>query len=144
MKKEIYIGVDTGVETGFAYWHSKTKKMLQVTSLKIHVAMETVLDLHKRHPGQVKVRIEDARLRKWIPRQKNERAESGRREGAGSIKRDAIIWEDFCTDYGIDFELVPPKQNKTKVKADYFKKLTGWTEKTNSHGRDAAMLVFGY
>ena len=30
----------------------------------------------------------------------------------------------------------------TKSKADTFKKLTGWTGRTNEHARDAAMLVF--
>lgn len=141
--KDIQVGIDTGVITGVAVWLRRTRKLEQVTSMKIHQAMELVLDLHVNYPGQVKVRIEDARLRKWIPREKDERAESGRREGAGSIKRDAIVWEDFCKDKGIDFEMVAPKNNKTKWKADHFNRVTGWTGETNEHGRDAAMLVYG-
>jgi len=31
----------------------------------------------------------------------------------------------------------------TKLTADQFKRITGWHGRTNEHGRDAAMLVFG-
>lgn len=143
MIKKFQIGIDTGVKTGFACWDRSIRKLLLVTTVQIHQAMEAVRDMHKRHPGQVKVRIEDARKRKWIPEQKTARAEAGMREGAGSIKRDAKIWEDFCTDHGIEFDLVAPKDNKTKWKAEHFNRVTGWTKPTNEHGRDAAMLVYG-
>lgn len=89
------------------------------------------------------VRIEDARLRKWIPRMPNISRELGRREGAGYVKAHAAIWQDFLEDLGIDYELVPPKNNKTKVNAEYFKSLTGYEGKTTEHARDACMLVFG-
>lgn len=105
--------------------------------------MGTVKDWCINHTNHVFIRVEDARLRKWIPYQKNEKAEAGRREGAGSVKRDAKIWEDFLTDIGADFEMVAPKNNKTKVTAAFFKKLTGYQGKTNEHERDAAMLVVG-
>lgn len=93
--------------------------------------------------GQVFIRIEDARQRTWIPRQKTETAERGRREGAGYVKAHCAIWENFCEHIGIPYELVAPKNNKTKVDAAYFKKLTGYKEKTNTHMRDSAMLVIG-
>lgn len=138
------IGIDCGVKTGVAVWVKYDKKLDHIDSCKIHEAMELVDILNSNHPGQVFVRVEDARLRKWIPAGKNEREERGRREGAGSVKRDAIIWEDFLTDKGIPFEMVAPKDNKTKTSAAYFKQLTGYKEQTNEHERDAALLVFGY
>lgn len=143
-KYAIYIGIDTGVETGFAQWDKKPRQLSAVASLKIHAAMDLVRDIHRLNPGLVLVRVEDARLRTWIPRESTARAEAGVREGAGSVKRDAKIWEDFLTDLGIDFEMVPPKQNKTKMKADAFRRYTKWEPVTNGHGRDAAMLVYGY
>lgn len=142
-KYGIYIGIDTGVETGFAQWHKAIKELTAVCSLKIHVAMDLVRDVHRLNHGLVLVRVEDARKRKIIPREATERWERGRREGAGSVKRDASIWEDFLEDLGVDYEMVPPKQNKTKLSAPVFKRLTGWPGVTNEHGRDAAMLVFG-
>ena len=138
-----YIGIDTGVNTGVACWWKEKRQLSSVQCMQIHRAMEYVKEAEKVNPGGVFVRIEDARLRKWIPRQKDQRTEAGLREGAGSVKRDASIWQDFLTDHKIPFELVAPKDNKTKVDAAHFKKLTGFTGSTNNHGRDAAMLVFG-
>lgn len=136
------IGIDCGVKTGLCVWSTKRKQIEQLLTMPIHQAMD-VVKTWKEFPGDIFVRVEDARLRKWIPRQKNEKAERGRREGAGSVKRDAKIWEDFLTDMGIPFEMVAPKNNKTKVDAEYFKKLTGWTKQTSEHARDSAMLVVG-
>lgn len=140
---KFYIGIDTGVNTGIAVWSKEDKKVLSIDTVAIHRAMEVVRNWNITYPGGIFARVEDARLRKWIPRQKDQRAEAGLREGAGSVKRDASIWEDFLTDHNIPFELVAPKDNKTKMTSDYFKKVTGLKGSTNEHGRDAAMLVFG-
>ncbi len=137
---KIYIGIDPGVKTGICIIAGKT--IYSIDCLPIHKAMEKVKEVI--NIGDVFVRLEDARLRKWVPYQKNEKAERGRAAGAGSVKRDAKIWEDYLTELGIPFELVAPKANKTKVTAEYFKKLTGYQGKTNEHLRDAAMLVVGH
>lgn len=143
MSYKYYIGIDPGVNTGLCVWSSEDKQIRTLHSVKIHEAMQHVKFMVASWPGKVFVRFEDARQRKWIPRQKNERAEKGLWAGAGSIKRDCTIWEDYLTSIGVPFEMVAPKNNKTKVKADYFNKLTGWTGKTNEHARDAACLVIG-
>lgn len=143
-KYKMFIGIDTGVSTGFAVWYKPRRHFKRVESLQIHQAMKAVQDLVMMLPNEVVVRVEDARLRKKVPYQKNEKAERGRAQGAGSIKRDASIWEAFLKDLKVDYEMVPPKNNKTKLDATKFQNLTDWWEPTNSHGRDAAMLVFGY
>lgn len=139
-----YVGIDCGVITGYAVWWKERKVLSAVNSAGILACIEELKHLYTCNPGAVFVRVEDARLRKWIPKQKNEKAERGKREGAGSVKRDAIIWQEFLESWNIDHEFVAPKNNKTKVAAEYFKKLTGWPSPTNSHARDAAMLVFGF
>lgn len=138
---DFLIGIDCGVNTGFAVYSKIDKKIVEIDSYKIHYALTRITYWSK---FSILVRVEDARLRTWIPQQKNEKAERGRREGAGSVKRDATIWQDFLEDSGIDFEMVAPKHNKTKIGADYFKKVTGYTSQTNQHARDAAMLVYGF
>jgi len=134
----IYIGIDTGVNTGIAVWDSGIKEFISVESQMIHEAMQTTQRWFSvLNPTKTKVRVEDARQRKYI---------TGGREklqGAGSVKRDAKIWEDFLTDYDIPYEMVAPKNNITKLSAETFKKMTGWQGRTNEHGRDAAMLIFG-
>lgn len=144
MKNYRYIiGIDTGTRTGFAMWSKVSSALLVCEDMPIHKAMLKLTELHD-DKELLFVRVEDARLRKWIPQEKNITQRIGRAKGAGSVSRDAKIWEDFLTDLGVAFELVPPKNNKTKVDASYFKKISGWQGKTNEHSRDAAMLVIGY
>lgn len=134
----IYIGIDTGTQTGVAIYDPATKTLAALHTVAIHKAMEIVKAYHSDFGDGLFVWFEDARLRKWIP----ECAGRERLQGAGSVKRDAKIWEDFLKDLGVRYEAVAPKNNKTKMSAEAFKHLTGWKGKSSSHARDAAMLVF--
>ncbi|MBP8005330.1 MAG: hypothetical protein KAZ18_00265 [Acinetobacter sp.] len=138
----IRVGIDCGVKTGFAV--ANTGVLQRVETLTITKAMEAVKELHTQHPDLI-VRIEDARKRTWFGSTDARQAKSGAgvREGVGSVKRDCSIWEQFCIEHGIKFDLVHPAANVTKTKDTYFKKITGWTGKTSEHSRDAAMLIFG-
>lgn len=134
-----YIGIDTGVNTGFALWDKKERSLLIVDTIAIHEAMYRIKTFKEINPESgIKVRVEDARLRKWFGKNSNAKL-----QGAGSVKRDAKIWEDFLKAEKLDYEMVAPKNNKTKLSAEHFKKITGWQNTTNEHGRDGAMLVFG-
>lgn len=136
---KIYIGIDTGVNTGVAVWNQAEKKLTRVETLKIHEAMKLV-ETHIENHGKenVEVRFEDARLRKWFGNAGREQL-----QGAGSIRRDCTIWNDYLEDLGIEYKAVAPKNNATKLSADTFRKITGWTGKTNEHARDAVMLIYG-
>ena len=134
----IWIGIDTGTHTGFAAWDDSAQVLVEVDTLLIHRAMQRVMDYAEER--EVFVVFEDARQRTWFGRDKNT---SAKLQGAGSIKRDCSIWEDFLTDYDIPFRAVPPQKGCTKWTDGYFKKVTGWKGKTSNHSRDAAVLVFG-
>ena len=138
MKARYIIGIDTGVNTGVAVWDCDRKKLIEVISLPIHRAINFIA-VEFLKDKSIHVRVEDARKRKWFGKGGREKL-----QGAGSIKRDAKIWEDFLTDIGVSFELVAPKDNKTKLSAESFKSLTKWEGKTNEHSRDSAMLVWNY
>lgn len=128
------IGIDCGVKTGFAV--SQNGELRQVKTLKAVQAEAQILEfLAAKMP--MKVYIEDARKRTWFGGAGRERL-----KGVGSVNRDCSRWQEFCEHYGIDFELVHPKNNVTKLDAAYFVMLTGWGERTSEHSRDAAMLVF--
>lgn len=139
----IWIGIDTGVHTGLAIWDGNGRRFLSIELLKIHRAMDVVEALAKANPGEVRARVEDARQRKWIPNMGSIRNEIGRAKGAGSVERDCSIWEDFLADINVPCEMVAPRYNVTKLRQEAFTNLTGWTQRTNEHERDAAMLVFG-
>ena len=129
------IGLDTGTHTGFAVWDKSKRELTELSTLKIHRAMERVRELSVS--DEIVVYFEDARLRTWF-------GNAGREalQGAGSVKRDCSIWEDYLTDLGVEFHPVAPKNNATKLNATFFEKITGWKGRTSEHSRDAAMLVF--
>ena len=139
MNKKILIGIDTGVNTGFAVAIDVGNggDLQKVESVSITQAMANINELVIEHGKEnIKLYIEDARKRTWF---------TGGREkaqGVGSVKRDAQIWEDWCTEQGLNFKMIHPAANATKKKVEDFKRMTGWTGRTNEHARDAAMLVF--
>ncbi len=143
-----YIGIDPGVNTGVAVWDNKQHTFLQIKTVKIHEAMELVKDMKliaATDQTKLIVRVEDARKRKWFEKKYSRKGEEENvLQGAGSIKRDSRIWEDFLTDYHVEFQMVAPKGGMTKYTAERFQALTGWKGRTNEHNRDAAMLVFGF
>ena len=142
----IWIGIDTGTNTGFAVWDGRRKAFLAVSSLAIHRAMKEVERYKAEADGagtKLFVRVEDARKREWYGGRMTREEERSKLQGVGSVKRDCSIWEDFLADIGVDFEMVHPKDIMTKLPASTFRNLTGWKGRTNEHDRDAAMMVFG-
>lgn len=142
----IYIGIDTGVNTGLAVWDSDCKAFSLIDTMPIHRALSLVESLHHEQADErreVFVIFEDARQRKWLPTERSISEQRGRLQGAGSVKRDAGIWEDFLNDYCIPYRAVPPAKGLTKWDANTFKAITKWQGRTSNHARDAAMLVFG-
>ena len=87
----------------------------------------------------MQVVFEDARQRKWF----GKGDANAKKQGAGSVKRDCSIWEDFCKDYGIPFRAIPPVKGATKITPEYFKLISHYQGRTSEHSRDAAMLVIG-
>lgn len=139
MTNTIVIGIDPGVKTGFATY-SPESKTLDCETTKIHTAFIFIKTLIEKHGlDSIFVRVEDARLRTWFGKTGKERM-----KGAGSISRDSSIWEDFLKDIGVSFEMVHPKHNTTKLKANMFKMLTGYSGRTSEHARDAAMLCYKF
>ena len=125
----IVIGIDPGVETGLAI--AVDGQLEHVTSLAIHDAMQLV----RKYSGALVV-FEDARLRA-----RGGPMSAATAQGAGSVKRDCKIWQDYLTAIGMQFKAIKPIKGKTKVKAADFVAQTGWQGRTNEHARDAAMIA---
>lgn len=135
----IYIGIDTGTKTGFAAWSHEKKEFLRVETVAIHRAMSLVLEYVERYGREnVFIRYEDPKQRKWF----GPNAEK-KKIGAGYVRRDSTIWEDFLTDHEIQHAAIHPLRGLTKIKKEAFDRYTGYTGRTSEHARDAAMLVFG-
>lgn len=138
MTRKLIAAIDPGVHTGVAVWDKVDRRLTLVTSMGIIEAMQTVRVMWE-FGSLHSVVFEDARLRRWF-------GEKGREAlmGAGSIRRDCSIWPEFLgTLSGLPYKAVSPQNKGRKLDASAFKRLTGWDGRTNEHGRDAAMLIFG-
>lgn len=137
----ILIGIDTGKNTGFAV--SFDGKITQLKTLGIISAMNEVLEIRSQFAKDLIICIEDARLRKWLPKNVgNERL-----KGVGSVSRDGVIWQEFCEYHDLPYFLVPPAHlaGLTKRTEKDFREITGWHGKrTSEHARDAGMMVWKY
>jgi len=134
---EIIAGIDPGVQTGLALWMPAINNFIDIKTVGI-VEAQFLLSGLRRHGKLSEIRFEDARLRTWFGNTGREKL-----QGAGSIKRDCSIWQEFCEQNKIPFQAIKPAAGNTKWNAEYFKRITGWKGRTSQHSRDAAALVFG-
>lgn len=136
-----YIGLDPGTHTGVAVWDGKMRRFLSISTRTATDARDFIA--RNFPPEETAIIFEDARQRKWLPREKNLSEYRGRLIGAGSIKRDCEIWVEFCDFYHYTYTAIPPRKGMTKWTEEQFTRITGWTTRTSNHARDAALLVFG-
>ena len=134
---KIIAGIDPGVKTGLAIWNCGDQKFMHIMTVGIIRAIDN-LEMLFLNKCLHEIRFEDARLRTWFGNTGREKL-----QGAGSIKRDCSIWQEFCEQNKIPFQAIKPAAGNTKWNAEYFKRITGWKERTSQHSRDAAALVFG-
>src|SRR5574337_185135 len=129
---KLLVGIDPGVNTGVAVWDRGAKAFSSLTTESIVSAMGRVLALHKAGGGELW--FEDARLRTWYGTKGREAL-----QGAGSIKRDCSVWEEYCCLHGIKYRAIRPAKGATKWDAETFRRVTGWDGRTSEHARDAAI-----
>ncbi len=137
------VGIDPGTFTGMAIWDIKNKKLIGVRTVMIHIAIEIISKIPNH---EIKVYCENPNT--FIPfKNVSQKEINSRKQGAGSIKRDFAIWQDYCEDKGIEFVATKLQGGLKKLSHEYFLKLTGYKMpkliNKNQHGYDAAMLVFG-
>lgn len=127
---KLTIGIDPGTHTGFAVLLGK--RLVVCETFKIHKALDWIAYYNLNHP-EIHVVVEDARKRSGRP----EAA-----QGAGAIKRECSIWEDFLQDLKISFKMIAPRKNGTRFRDQIFKaSYPYWTKRTSVHSRSAANLL---
>lgn len=145
------IGIDPGLHTGVAV--AIRGKLVKVESMGFWDCINLIRDM--RHMGVV-VRIEDpGKISAMYSRPESERCVDAARnkeayrskmaQYVGMNKRDAQLIIEFCKRQGIACIPQKPLRGATsKIDAETFNRYTGWQGKTNEHGRDAAMQIFGF
>lgn len=138
------IGIDPGTDTGFAKADPSlpAQRALQVVcSMDLVQACDAIKAAHAE-PGGVLVVFEDARNHR-IRGGRNAKKGSKILQGVGAVKGHCKALQQFLEREGIPYTTVPPRRRATKKNAALFKQITGWAGRTNEHGRDAAMFIFG-
>jgi len=130
------IGIDPGKQTGLAAWLPEEQRFQAIQTISIVQAMR-FCQLAIKDGIKLEIWFEDARQRTWFGRAGREQL-----QGAGSIKRDCSIWEEFCRQYDIPYRAIKPVRGATKWSPEMFKRITGWKGRTSEHARDAACLVY--
>ena len=145
MKPNIYIGIDSDVTaSGVCVWNSELQTIMSLETRSFWSLYSLLYECSQRESADVLVVIDAG----WLNRSnfharayENQRvnAQIGERTGANHEVGKKIA--EMCEYLGLPYQLHKPTNGK--VKAGYFKFLTGYTKRTNQEERDAAMLVFG-
>jgi len=147
-KPKYVIGIDGGVNTGYAVYDRIERKLTTVFTTDFWGAVR-LLDLvaAPENIADYEVYIENP----------SGNAPTFAKQGAkgmlvynkisqnvGANKREAILLIEYCRLKGIKVTPVRPnKSSMTKLSADKFQKITGYVGRTSEHSRDASMMIFG-
>lgn len=137
----IVIGIDPGTTTGVAVWNARERALIDVMSATILRAMSEVRQWDELSEFKPLVIFEDARTIRLGGGETY--GKNARLQGVGSVKRDCAIWQEFLEDEGFPYLMKGHGRGTTKWSAEEFERITGWKKQTNSHGRDAAVMVHG-
>lgn len=130
------IGIDPGVNTGYACWTVETQHFMEVFTFNAIQAMERVRELGET--DRVILFVEDCRNLYVSKQFRNDQ----RIKGVGSVQRDVKLWIEFAEHFGIEINLLKPGRYR-KVGPSEFATWTKWTGRTSEHARAAAMMVWG-
>lgn len=138
---DFIIGIDPGVNTGFASFANDTKHpALTVSELPIWKVFEALTKLTSDRNHNVYVVLEDARKTRRPKGVSLEESEA-KKMGAGWIRTLSATYERFLIAHGIPY--VAKKKGITKLTAAQFFSFTKVITKEAEHNaRDAGMMVW--
>lgn len=145
MKPNIYIGIDPDVTaSGVCVWNSEKQEIMSLGTRSFWSLYELLTSGKGRPNSDVMVVIDAGWLNKsnfHARAYENQRvnAQIGERTGANHEVGKKIA--EMCDFIGLSYQLHRPTHSK--IKAEYFTRVTGWKGRTNQELRDAAMLVYG-
>lgn len=132
------VGIDPGQHTGLAVIQDGKLYQLQT----IH-PLDIPTMLAQLSPSRVV--FEDSRLTSHLftTNKKAAVAKSMARK-VGQVDMVCGLIVEACERLGIPCHGISPKGKGKKLNAEQFKAATGWTESSNEHQRDAAMVAYPY
>ena len=130
------VGIDPGAFTGIAIYHGG--KLASLHTVEPH-QLESIISTAGR------VVYEDSRLiSHMFTTVKSRPAALKMARNVGEIDAWCKLIVAICDRKGIPVHGISPKHKGAKLDAAQFKAATGWTERSNQHERDAAMVAWTY
>lgn len=134
----VIVGIDPGSNTGIAIYRAGQLSELQtIEPFQVAETIEAIM------PGRVV--FEDSRLQShtWS-RKLSQAAQLKVARDVGQIDAWCRLIVATCERLGIPAHGISPKNKGSKLNAEQFEQLTGWTGRTNEHQRDAAALAWQF
>ena len=139
--RRIYIGIDPGVNTGYALWKDD---LLYTETLTFWSMVGTLRQMPLAYPDhEIIVIIENPALNKTtFFRQGTSRAIMNKiSRNVGANCQDALRLIEYAE--GLDLEVRQVRPKTEKWNRQTFERVTGHRGRTSQHARDAAKLVYG-
>ena len=134
------IGIDPGGKTGIAFYQNgKIEYLITYPPAKTLQLISEAADREN-----LLVIFEDSRKQPIFSRGTNARAAGRIARNVGMIDGQCRDIEDMCGRLNIPVIGVSPKRKGKKLTSKQFNELTGWTEKSNQHERDAGTVAWPY
>lgn len=150
--KPFVVGIDPGAHTGFAVWSREAQQFQKICTMDFWDAVFAITRSETLTPDNTVVVVEIAHLAPiTFRRGKADSFATMDRmaRNVGQVIREAQLLAEGLRRFGFDvIEHKPIGKVKTGGKYDadeddrQFKQLTGWTDRTSQHGRDAGRLIF--
>ena len=133
------LGIDPGTVCGMANFEEG--ELTQLWSCSSVQMLMYVDRANLKH-----VVIEDSRLQTvvWNASGKNRAPAMKVARSVGSVDRICGQIEEICVARDIPLLMLSPRDKGSKVRAEAFREITGWQERTNEHQRDACMVCWPY
>lgn len=138
---KILIGIDPDVtKSGVAFLSGNKLELQNLTFFELY----EMLKFYKEKEVKPTVYVECGYLNKsnWHKKTGSSaalNAKIGEKTGANFETAKKIV--EMCEYLNLPYQKIQPR--RSKIDNDYFKKITGYTGRTNQEQRDAFMLIFG-
>lgn len=133
------IGIDPGASTGVAYFEAG--KLVRLDT----IAPWDIPTMLRNNLGPFRVVYEDSRLQSHTWNSAKTKAAAAKiARNVGEVDAWCKLIVGTCDWLQIPCHGISPKDKGAKVKAGEFEQITGWTERSNEHERDAAMVAWPY
>ena len=147
-KPRFYISIDPGVSTGMAVWDTHLKEFTDIWTTDF---WGCIAFIEKFIPDNVscEVVIENPNGNKPVFFKKGVKSQAMARkvgQNIGSNKREASLLIEYMERYKIRYTAIVPKKKSTgsgKITQEYFRKLSGWTKRTNQSLSKIKELHYG-